>query len=82
MPISMLCYERKYYGIHMQTALHIKNSIFIIYLLEDKQELSLGMLIRLNVSIIFDYSMLFCRHSWVFLYMFKSYLYHFWELTY
>ena len=31
-----------------QVALRIKNSIFIIYLLEDKQELSLGMLIRLH----------------------------------
>ena len=27
---------------------HIKNSVFIIYLLEDEQELSLGMLIRLQ----------------------------------
>ena len=27
---------------------HIKNSIFIIYLLKDEQELSLGMLIRLQ----------------------------------
>ena len=31
-----------------QVALHIKNSVFIIYLLEDEQELSLGMLIRLQ----------------------------------
>ena len=31
-----------------QVAFHIKNSVFIIYLLEDKQELSLGMLIRLQ----------------------------------
>ena len=31
-----------------QVALHIKNSLFIIYLLEDEQELSLGMLIRLQ----------------------------------
>src|SRR3989337_1846680 len=30
------------------SAFHIKNSIFIIYLLEDEQELSLGMLIRLQ----------------------------------
>ena len=30
------------------TALHIKNSVFIIYLLEDEQELSLGMMIRLQ----------------------------------
>ena len=29
-------------------AFHIKNSVFIIYLLEDEQELSLGMLIRLQ----------------------------------
>ena len=28
----------------MQVALRIKNSVFIIYLLEDEQELSLGML--------------------------------------
>ena len=32
----------------MQTSLHIENSVFIIYLLEDQQELSLGMLIRLQ----------------------------------
>ena len=31
-----------------QVALRIKNSFFIIYLLEDEQELSLGMLIRLQ----------------------------------
>ena len=31
-----------------QAAFHIKNSVFIIYLLEDEQELSLGMLIRLQ----------------------------------
>ena len=31
-----------------QVALCIKNSVFIIYLLEDEQELSLGMLIRLQ----------------------------------
>ena len=31
-----------------QVALRIKNSVFIIYLLEDEQELSLGMLIRLQ----------------------------------
>ena len=31
-----------------QVAFHIKNSVFIIYLLEDEQELSLGMLIRLQ----------------------------------
>ena len=31
-----------------QVALRIKNSVFTIYLLEDKQELSLGMLIRLQ----------------------------------
>ena len=48
MPISMLCYEIKYYGIHMQTTLHIKKSVLIIYLLEDKQELSLRMLTHLQ----------------------------------
>jgi hypothetical protein len=48
MLISMLCYERKYYGIHMQTTLHIKNSVFIIYLLENEQELRLAMLIHLQ----------------------------------
>ena len=31
-----------------QVALRIKNSLFIIYLLEDEQELSLGMLIHLQ----------------------------------
>ena len=31
-----------------QVALHIKNSVFIIYLLEDEQELSLGMLIHIQ----------------------------------
>ena len=31
-----------------QVALHTKNSVFIIYLLEDEEELSLGMLIRLQ----------------------------------
>ena len=31
-----------------QVALRIKNSVFIIYLLEEEQELSLGMLIRLQ----------------------------------
>ena len=31
-----------------QVALRVKNSVFIIYLLEDEQELSLGMLIRLR----------------------------------
>ena len=31
-----------------QVAFHIKTSVFIIYLLEDEQELSLGMLIRLQ----------------------------------
>ena len=31
-----------------QVALRIKNSVFIIYLLEDEQELSLEMLIRLQ----------------------------------
>ena len=29
-------------------AFHIKNSVFIIYLLKDEQELSMGMLIRLQ----------------------------------
>ena len=32
----------------MQKALHIKNSVFIIYLLEDEKKLSLGMLICLQ----------------------------------
>ena len=32
----------------MLGSIHIKNSVFIIYLLEDEQELSLGMLIRLQ----------------------------------
>ena len=31
-----------------QVAFNIKNSVFIIYLLEDEQELSLGMLIGLQ----------------------------------
>ena len=33
---------------NMKATIHIKNHVFIIYLLEDKQELSLGMLIRLQ----------------------------------
>ena len=39
-----------------QIALRIKNSVFIIYLLEDEQELSLGMLIRLQRIYNFWYS--------------------------
>jgi hypothetical protein len=40
-----------------------KNYSFVItYLLEDEQELSLGMLIRLKLSIIFDASCLFLHH--------------------
>ena len=40
--------QRKEYLMNMIGRFHIKNSIFIIYLLEDEQELSLGMLIRLQ----------------------------------
>ena len=52
-------------------AFHIKNSVFIIYLLEDEQELSLGMLD--NVSIIFDCSMLYYLLFW----MFMGFIIHF-----
>ena len=42
------CYKEKEYGMTWWTTLHIRNSIFITYLLEDEYELSLGMLIRLQ----------------------------------
>ena len=61
-----------------KAAFHIKNSVFIIYLLEDEQELSLGMLIRLQRIYNFDCSMLLYYHSW----MFTIILYHFLGLTY
>ena len=40
--------QRKEYVMNMLGSIHIKNPVFIIYLLEDEQELSLGMLIRLQ----------------------------------
>ena len=57
-------------------AFHIKNSVFIIYLLEDEQELSLGMLICLQRIYNFYY------HSWMFYNHFIATLYHFLGLTY
>ena len=51
-----------------QVALHIKNSLFIIYLLEDEQELSLPAPWYVsNVSIIFDCSMLYYLLFWTLL---------------
>ena len=38
------CHNKEYYIDKLcQVAFHIKNSVFIIYLLKDEQELSLGM---------------------------------------
>src|SRR3990170_7246399 len=63
-------------------AFHIKNSVFIIYLLEDEQELSLGMPIRLQRIYNFYCSMLLYYHSWMFYNHFIATLYHFLGLTY
>ena len=48
-----------------QETFHMKNSVFIIYLLEDKQELSLGMLIRLQRIYNFGLSMLLYYLFWM-----------------
>ena len=45
---------------------HLKNYFVITYLLKDEQELSLGMLIVSNVSIIFDASCLFYTNCYIF----------------
>ena len=56
---------------------------FFIYLLEDEQELSLGMLIRLQRIYNFFYcSILLYYHSWMFYNHFIVILYHFLVLTY
>ena len=58
---------------------HQKLSLFIIYLLEDEQELSLGMLIRLKR--IYNF-LLFHAIILSLLYTFYSILYYFSGLTY
>ena len=61
-----------------QVALRIKHSVFIIYLLEDEQELSLGMLIRLQR--IYNFWLLHAILSSVFdiIWLYFSLLYYFW----
>ena len=65
-----------------QVAFHIKNSVFIIYLLEDEQELSLGMLIRLQR--IYNFWLLYAILSTVLdVYgLYYTLSYHFLGLTY
>ena len=62
-----------------QVELRIKNSVFIIYLLEDEQELSLGMLIRLQR--IYNFLLLHAILSTVLdVYgLYYTLLYHFWD---
>ena len=73
--MSML--QRKENVMNMLGTIPHQNSVFIIYLLEDEQELSLGMLIRLNVSIIFDCSMLLYYQPWMFYIHLYAILYDF-----
>ena len=51
---------------------------FIIYLLDDEQELSLGMLIRLQRIYNFDCSMLLYYQPWMFYMHLYAILYDFW----
>jgi hypothetical protein len=55
-------------------ACHLKNYFVITYLLEDEQELSLGMLDTLQTSIIFDAPCLFYTNCFMFCLHFVAFL--------
>ena len=74
--------KKRIYDEHVRQQFHIKNSVFIIYLLEDEQELSLGMLIRLQRIYNFDCFMLLYYQSWMFYLHLLATLYHFLGLPY
>ena len=80
--VQMSMLQRKEYVMNMLGSISHQKSVFIIYLLEDEQELSLGTLIRLQRIYNFYRFMLLYYHSWMFYNHFIATLYHFLGLTY